>query len=118
MGTGDWRMAVVCHGVCHKYVAHKTARGSYYLQGFKYCTTCQVFLTVAAVTFSGGEEIGIYGSILATNNQLNEIITIVFVSMVLTGVWCLIAYFLANRTFLGEWFHKIGTRAYRLSWSG
>lgn len=28
------------------------------------------FLTVAAVTFSGGEEIGIYASVFATNNEV------------------------------------------------
>jgi cadmium resistance protein CadD (predicted permease) len=42
------------------------------------------FLTVASVTFSGGEEIGIYTSLFATNNELIHIITIVSVVMVLT----------------------------------
>lgn len=33
------------------------------------------FLTVATITFSGGEEIGIYTSIFATYNSTSEIIT-------------------------------------------
>jgi cadmium resistance protein CadD (predicted permease) len=44
------------------------------------------FLTVAAVTFSGGEEIGIYTSVFATYHEVSEIIIIVLVVMVLTGV--------------------------------
>jgi cadmium resistance protein CadD (predicted permease) len=43
------------------------------------------FLTVAAVTFSGGEEIGIYTSVFAINNELSEIIVIISVVMALTG---------------------------------
>ena len=47
--TGAWRVAVGCNGVCYKYVAHKTARGSYYLEGFEYCATCQVFIRWKAI---------------------------------------------------------------------
>ncbi|MGI0043275.1 MAG: cadmium resistance transporter [Nitrososphaeraceae archaeon] len=43
------------------------------------------FLTVATITFSGGEEIGIYTSIFVTYDGPLEIITIVSVVMVLTG---------------------------------
>jgi cadmium resistance protein CadD (predicted permease) len=50
------------------------------------------FLTVAAVTFSGGEEIGVYTSVFAAYHKVYEIIIIVFVVMVLTGVWCIVAY--------------------------
>jgi cadmium resistance protein CadD (predicted permease) len=32
------------------------------------------FLTVAAVTFSGGEEIGVYTSVFAAYNEVYEII--------------------------------------------
>jgi cadmium resistance protein CadD (predicted permease) len=59
------------------------------------------FLTVAAVTFSGGEEIGIYTSLFATNNEVIHIITLVSVVMVLTGFWCGLAYYFVNRSFLG-----------------
>ena len=36
------------------------------------------FLTVAAVTFSGGEEIGVYTSVFAAYHEVYEIIIIVF----------------------------------------
>jgi cadmium resistance protein CadD (predicted permease) len=68
------------------------------------------FLTVAAVTFSGGEEIGIYASVFATNNEIDEIITIVSVIMVLTGFWCYMANYLVNHSFLADRFRCIGAR--------
>ena len=68
------------------------------------------FLTVAAVTFSGGEEIGIYASLFATYNQLGEIITLVVVSMLLTGLWCGMANYLVNHSFLAERLRRIGSR--------
>jgi cadmium resistance protein CadD (predicted permease) len=43
------------------------------------------FLTVATITFSGGEEIGIYTSIFTTYNGVSDIISIISVVMVLTG---------------------------------
>jgi cadmium resistance protein CadD (predicted permease) len=69
------------------------------------------FLTVAAVTFSGGEEIGIYTSVFATNNEVSEIIIIVLVVMVLTGVWCAVAYHLVNRPLIASSIKRIGTVA-------
>jgi cadmium resistance protein CadD (predicted permease) len=68
------------------------------------------FLTVAAVTFSGGEEIGIYTSLFATNNEVIHIITLVSVVMVLTGFWCGLAYYFVNRSFLAERFRHIAGR--------
>ena len=38
------------------------------------------FLTVAAVTFSGGEEIGIYTALFATNNEVGTIIILISVN--------------------------------------
>lgn len=64
-------------------------------------------LTVAAVTFSGGEEIGIYASLFATNNEFGEIITLVAVSMALTGIWCGIANYLVYHSFLADHFRRI-----------
>jgi cadmium resistance protein CadD (predicted permease) len=49
------------------------------------------FLTVAAVTFSGGEEIGVYTTLFATNNGVEAIITLISVTMVLTAFWCFLA---------------------------
>jgi cadmium resistance protein CadD (predicted permease) len=39
------------------------------------------FLTVAAITFSGGEEIGIYTTLFAINNDVGAIITLISVVM-------------------------------------
>jgi cadmium resistance protein CadD (predicted permease) len=68
------------------------------------------FLTVASVTFSGGEEIGIYTSLFATNNEFSQIITLVSVVMVLTGFWCGLANYFVNRSFLAERFRHIAGR--------
>ena len=69
------------------------------------------FLTVAAVTFSGGEEIGIYTSVFATYNEVSEIIIIVLGVMVLTGLWCAIAYHLVNRPVIASNIKRTGTVA-------
>src|ERR671918_1422888 len=69
------------------------------------------FLTVAAVTFSGGEEIGVYTSVFATYNEVSEIIIIVLVVMVLTGLWCAVAYHLVNRPLIASSIKRIGTAA-------
>ncbi len=69
------------------------------------------FLTVAAVTFSGGEEIGVYTSVFATYNEASEIIIIVLVVMVLTGLWCAVAYRLVNRPLIASSIKRIGTVA-------
>ena len=66
------------------------------------------FLTVATVTFSGGEEIGIYTSVFATNNEVPEVIIIISVVMALTGVWCATAYHLVNRPLIASSIRRIG----------
>ena len=68
------------------------------------------FLTVAAVTFSGGEEIGIYASVFAINNEASEIVVIISIVMGLTGVWCGVAYYLVNHSFLADRFRRIARR--------
>ena len=60
------------------------------------------FLTVAAVTFSGGEEIGIYTSVFVIYHEVSEIITVLLVVMVLTGLWCTVAYHLVNRPLIAS----------------
>jgi cadmium resistance protein CadD (predicted permease) len=69
------------------------------------------FLTVAAVTFSGGEEIGVYTSVFATYREVSEIIIIVLVVMVLTGHWCAVAYHLINRPLIASSIKRTGTAA-------
>ncbi|MDQ3840372.1 MAG: cadmium resistance transporter [Thermoproteota archaeon] len=68
------------------------------------------FLTVATVTFSGGEEIGIYTALFATNNDVVAIITLVSAVMVLTMLWCLLANYLVKRSSLADRFRRIGDR--------
>jgi cadmium resistance protein CadD (predicted permease) len=68
------------------------------------------FLTVAAVTFSGGEEIGIYTSLFAINNEISQIIMLVSVVMVLTGFWCGLANYFVNHSFLADRFRHIASR--------
>jgi cadmium resistance protein CadD (predicted permease) len=68
------------------------------------------FLTVAAITFSGGEEIGIYTSLFATNNEVSQIIMLVSVVMVLTGFWCGLANYFVNHSFLADRFRHIAAR--------
>jgi cadmium resistance protein CadD (predicted permease) len=80
-------------------------------RGGRRLTAYLPFLTVAAVTFSGGEEIGIYTSVFATYHEVSEIIIIVLVVMVLTGVWCTVAYHLVNRPQIASSIKRIGTVA-------
>jgi cadmium resistance protein CadD (predicted permease) len=68
------------------------------------------FLTVAAVTFSGSEEIGIYTTLFATNNEVEAIITLVSVTMVITAFWCFMANYLVKHSLLAEIFRSIGNR--------
>ena len=66
------------------------------------------FLTVAAVTFAGGEEIGIYASVFATSNELSEIATVVIVGLILTGIWCVTANYLVTRPSIAARMRRIG----------
>ena len=68
------------------------------------------FLTVAAVTFSGGEEIGIYTTLFATNNEVGAIITLISVVMVLTAFWCYLANYLVKHSFVANVFRSVGSR--------
>ena len=65
-------------------------------------------LTVAAATFSGGEEIGIYTELFATDNEDVAIITLISVAMVLTALWSLLANYLVKHSFLANIFRRIG----------
>src|SRR5215204_6174097 len=66
------------------------------------------FLTVAAITFSGGEEIGIYTTLFAVNNEVGAIITLISVVMVLTAFWCFLANYLVKHIYLADIFRSIG----------
>jgi cadmium resistance protein CadD (predicted permease) len=79
-------------------------------QRFQSKTKYLLFLTVTAVTFSGGEEIGIYTSLFATNNEVGDIIILVSVVMVLTAFWCFLAHFLVSHSFLAGYIRRTGCR--------
>jgi cadmium resistance protein CadD (predicted permease) len=68
------------------------------------------FLAVAAVTFSGGEEIGISTSIFVTYDDVPEIAIIVLTVMVLTGGWCIIGFYLVNHTLLATRFRRLADK--------
>ena len=67
-------------------------------------------LTVAAVTFSGGEEIGVYTALFATNIEGAAIFTLISVVMVLTALWCFLANYFIKHSFLADIFRRIGSR--------
>ena len=68
------------------------------------------FLTVAAITFFGGEEIGIYTTLFAINNDVGAIITLISVVMVLTAFWYFLANYLVKHIYLADIFRSIGSR--------
>jgi cadmium resistance protein CadD (predicted permease) len=68
------------------------------------------FLTVAAVTFSSSEEIGVYTTLFATNNEVEANITLISVTMVLTAFWCFLANYLVKHSLLADIFRSIGSR--------
>ena len=67
------------------------------------------FLSVAAVTFSnGGDNIGIYTPLFASNNTIGQIITLITIFMIKTAVWCNIGYYLVNHSFLANRIQRLG----------
>jgi cadmium resistance protein CadD (predicted permease) len=68
------------------------------------------FLAVATITFSGGEEIGIYTSVFAAYDGLLDITIIVVTVIILTGVWCVICFYLVNHTLLTTRFRRFADK--------
>jgi cadmium resistance protein CadD (predicted permease) len=67
------------------------------------------FLSVAAVTFSnGGDNIGIYTPLFASNNIIGQIVILVILFLIMTAVWCIIGYYLGNHSFLADHIRRIG----------
>ncbi len=81
------------------------------LQSDRFLSAYLPLLTVAAVTFSGGEEIGVYTSVFTTYHEVSEIIIIVLAVIVLTGLWCMIAYWLVKHPISASSIKCIGTVA-------
>lgn len=67
------------------------------------------FLTVAAVTFSnGGDNIGVYTPLFAKYNDFGAVITIVSTFMIMTGLWCLIGYYLVRHPLIARRLRNTG----------
>jgi cadmium resistance protein CadD (predicted permease) len=67
------------------------------------------FLSVATVTFSnGGDNIGIYTPLFASNNTIDQIVILVIIFVIMTAVWCSVSYFLVNHSFLANSIQRIG----------
>ena len=67
------------------------------------------FLSVAAITFSnGGDNIGIYTPLFASNNTIDQIVILVIIFIIMTAVWCGVSYYLVNHSFLANSIQRIG----------
>ena len=67
------------------------------------------FLTVAAVTFSnGGDNIGVYAPMFAKYNTASQFTTLVAVLMIMTAVWCAVAYYLVNHPLIASRIRRVG----------
>jgi cadmium resistance protein CadD (predicted permease) len=57
-------------------------------------------LTVAAVTFSNGsDKIGIYTPLFAKYSWVGEVVLITLIFLVMTAIWCIVAYYLVRHPF-------------------
>ena len=66
-------------------------------------------LTVTAVTFSnGGDNIGIYTPLFAKYSSAIEVIFISIIFMVMTAVWCTVAYYLVSHPLIATRLRKTG----------
>ena len=75
----------------------------------KFSTPSLFSLSVATVTFSnGGDNIGIYTPLFASNNTIGQIITLITIFMIKTAVWCNIGYYLVNHSFLANRIQRLG----------
>lgn len=67
------------------------------------------FLSVAAVTFSnGGDNIGIYTPLFASNNTIGQIVMLVVIFIIMTAIWCSVGYYLVNHSLLANSIRRIG----------
>lgn len=66
-------------------------------------------LTVAAVTFSnGGDNIGVYTPLFAKYSLAGEVIFISLIFMIMTGFWCVAAYYLIRHPLIASRIRKTG----------
>ena len=66
-------------------------------------------LTVGAVTFSnGGDNIGIYTPLFAKYSSAGEVIFISTIFMIMTGFWCIAAYYLVRHPLIASRIRRTG----------
>lgn len=67
------------------------------------------FLAVAMVTIAnGGDNIGIYTPLFATNNEVSQLVMFASIFLAMTAIWCALAYYLVNHSILAERIRRIG----------
>jgi len=67
------------------------------------------FAEVAGVTFSnGGDNIGVYTPLFAKYTHAIEISLLITIFMILTAVWCIIAYYLVNHPLIASRIRETG----------
>ena len=83
----------------------KNSPKSYDPKRYKHCLT-----NGCGRNISGGEEIGVYTALFATNIEDAAIFTLISVVMVLTALWCFLANYFVKHSFLADIFRRIGSR--------
>jgi cadmium resistance protein CadD (predicted permease) len=67
------------------------------------------FLSVAAVTFSnGGDNIGVYVPLFSKYNAVAQVSVLVSIFMIMTTVWCAVAYYFVNHPLIASRIRHIG----------
>ena len=75
----------------------------------KFSTPSLFSLSVATVTFSnGGDNIGIYTPLFASNNTIDQTVILVIIFVIMTAVWCSVSYYLVNHSILANCIQRTG----------
>ncbi len=67
------------------------------------------FLSVTAVTFTnGGDNIGVYVPLFSKYNMEAQISGLIVVFMIMTAIWCMVAYYFVNHPLIASQIRRIG----------
>jgi cadmium resistance protein CadD (predicted permease) len=67
------------------------------------------FLSVTAVTFTnGGDNIGVYVPLFSKYNTGGQISGLIVVFMIMTAIWCMVAYYFVNHPLIASRIRRIG----------
>ena len=67
------------------------------------------FLSVTAVTFTnGGDNIGVYVPLFSKYNMGAQISGLIVVFMIMTAIWCMVAYYFVNHPLIASRIRRIG----------